>query len=154
MRRLRGPATNCTGTSRSPGSGNRFVCWATLKHRGQIASQFDPELTALRSHDDRINEPTQCLRRLDAAVFALQRRGELFDLGSVEVGHARVQQWQRFVCDPELSVEFVPALGVREQLLLRFARGQLVVQNQIDLLLPSRLDPREARVSLITSMPL
>jgi len=46
------------------------------QHRGQIASQLDPELTALRSQDNRINEPAEHLRRRGAAVSQLLRLAE------------------------------------------------------------------------------
>jgi hypothetical protein len=43
----------------------------------------------------------------------------------------------------EPGFQFLSALGIRAQLLLRLAREQLVVKNQVDQLLASSLDTRE-----------
>ena len=68
------------------------------QHCGQIPSQLDPQLALVRSQDDRINEPTERLRGFQAAAIGLERGGELFDLRSVEVGHARMMERWRLMC--------------------------------------------------------
>jgi hypothetical protein len=81
------------------------------QHCGQISSQLDPELALLRHQDNRINEPTESVRGFQTAAVGLKRGGELFDLRSVEVGHARMQKRWRFVCRRDLREQrFLPSL--------------------------------------------
>src|SRR2546426_10703473 len=80
------------------------------QHRGQVASQLDPELALLRYQDNRVNQSTEHLRGLRAGVFALERFRELLDLRAVEVGHARVKQRWRLVGGFDLRFEHVPTV--------------------------------------------
>src|ERR1700730_12542411 len=88
------------------------------QHRGQVPSQLDPELAPLRRQDDRINQSTEHLRRFQACILALERRGEILDLRSVEVSHARVKQRCRLVGGFDLRVEDVSAMADGEELVL------------------------------------
>jgi hypothetical protein len=67
------------------------------QHRGQVASQLDPELAPLRRQDNRVNQSTERFRGFCACVFALECRGEFLDLRPVEVGHTGVKERRRLV---------------------------------------------------------
>jgi hypothetical protein len=88
------------------------------QHRGQIASQLDPELALLRSQHDRINQSTERFRRLQAAVLVLECRGQVLDLPAVEVGHARMEQRRRLSRCIQLLFELIPSSADRDQLVL------------------------------------
>jgi hypothetical protein len=60
--------------------------------RGQVSLQLDPQLAGPWGQDDRINQPPEALRRLQAGVVALERGGQSLHPGPGQVGHARVEQ--------------------------------------------------------------
>jgi uncharacterized protein len=95
-------------TTLSAREGRLFLATFSLlggsQHRGQIPSQLDPQLAVPRGQDNRINEPTEALRGLQAGVLALERCGQFLDLRPVEVGHARVQERRRLVGGVELRL--------------------------------------------------
>ena len=110
--RLQAPATNCTGTRRSPISGDLLVFWAAVNIAASLPLSYDPELALLRHQDNRINQSTEHLRRFQACVLALERRGEVLDLRSVEVGHAWMQQGRRLIRGFELLRQYLLAVMI------------------------------------------
>jgi hypothetical protein len=92
------------------------------QHRGQIPSQFDPELALIRHHDDRIISPrsiSEASRRVSSRWSAAARS----DFRSVEVGHAWMQQGRRLIRGFELLRKHLLAVTDRDQLVLTWAPG-------------------------------
>jgi hypothetical protein len=121
------------------------------QHRGQIASQLDPELRSLaamarvtrrrlRHQDDRINQSAERVRGLQATVLAMKGTGELFDLRAVEVGHARVEQRRRFVGGFDMVLKFVASRREPQHLFLPLAGRHNIVEHQVQQLLAPRFD--------------
>jgi len=125
------------------------------QHRGQIASQLDPEpwpaevrvlasarrrLALLRSQDDRINQSPARLGRFQAAVLPLERPRALFDLRLVEVGHARMQQRRWLVGRLDRLLQLVSARRQAEHLVLPLAGRHHIVQHQVEQLPATHLD--------------